>query len=179
MNALLLLQVSDHRKQVARLGITFWPKHMHETLARFAEDLREFLVPDRRIDIVAQHRLTGVDITGEQTFAPFLQQALRKAGSLWARACMVSLKSFVKAIMSPLAVLVEQTVSGHCHSPQRVVESARSSRQCSLTQPVLSCESRYPPAAGPDSESRWEDPMAARAESLPVCLRRPMEEYED
>jgi hypothetical protein len=104
VNALLLLQVLDHRKQVARLGITFWPKHTHETLARSAEDLREFLVRDRRIDIVAQHRLTGIDITGEQAFAPFLQQALRNAGSLWARACMVSLKSFVKAIMSPLAV---------------------------------------------------------------------------
>jgi len=31
--ALLFLQVSDHRKQVARLEITFSPEHTHETLA--------------------------------------------------------------------------------------------------------------------------------------------------
>ena len=31
--ALLPLQVSDHRKQVARLEITFWPEHTRETLA--------------------------------------------------------------------------------------------------------------------------------------------------
>jgi hypothetical protein len=30
---LLLPQVSDHRKQVARLEITFWPEHTHEILA--------------------------------------------------------------------------------------------------------------------------------------------------
>ena len=30
VNPLLLLQVLDHRKQVARLGITFWPEHRQE-----------------------------------------------------------------------------------------------------------------------------------------------------
>ena len=38
MYALLLLQVMDHRKQVARLGITFWLEHAHEALAEFIED---------------------------------------------------------------------------------------------------------------------------------------------
>jgi hypothetical protein len=54
MNTLLLLQVMDHCEQVARLGIPFLPEHTHGTLARFVEDLREFLVPDRRINLVAQ-----------------------------------------------------------------------------------------------------------------------------
>ena len=78
MYALLLLQVMDHRKQVARLRIPFRPEHSHETLARLVENLREFLKPNRRIDIVTQHCLAGIDITGEQAFDPFLQQGLAK-----------------------------------------------------------------------------------------------------
>ena len=57
---LLLLQVMDHRKQVACLGIPFWPEHTHEALAQFIEDPGSFLEPDRRVDIVTQHRLAGV-----------------------------------------------------------------------------------------------------------------------
>jgi hypothetical protein len=72
VNVLLLLQVMDHCKQVARLGITFWTEHTHEALARFVEDLGEFLEPNRRVDVVTQHRLAGIDITGEQAFDPFL-----------------------------------------------------------------------------------------------------------
>ena len=71
MDALLLLQILDHRKQVARLGITFWPEHTHETLARFVEDVGELLEPDRRIDIVAQHCFAGINVAGEQTLDPF------------------------------------------------------------------------------------------------------------
>ena len=72
MDPLLFLQVLNHRKQVARLGIPFRPEHTHETLARFLENPGEFLKPDRRVDVVTQHRLAGVDITGEQTFDPLL-----------------------------------------------------------------------------------------------------------
>ena len=78
MNALLLLQILNHRKQVTRLGITFWPEHAHEALARLVEDLGEFLEPDRRIDIVTQHCLAGIDITSKQALDPFLQQGLAK-----------------------------------------------------------------------------------------------------
>jgi hypothetical protein len=102
--AFLLLQITDHRKQITRLGVSFGPEHAHEALARLVENPGQLIEPDRRVDIVAQHRLAGIDITGEQAFDAFLQQALRNAGSRWARACMVSLKSLVKAIMSPLGV---------------------------------------------------------------------------
>jgi len=44
---LLLLQVMDYRKQVARLGAPFRPEHTHETLARFIEDPGKFLKLDR------------------------------------------------------------------------------------------------------------------------------------
>lgn len=76
MNPLLHLQVLDHREQVTRLGITFWTEHAHEALARLVEDLGELLESDRRVASVTQHSLASIDITGEQAFAPFLQQAL-------------------------------------------------------------------------------------------------------
>ena len=53
VNALLLLQILDPRKQVACLGISFWPEHAHEALARLLETLGEFLEPDRYVDTVA------------------------------------------------------------------------------------------------------------------------------
>ena len=52
MYALLLLQVVDHREQVARLGIPFRPEHTHETLARFFEDIGELFEPDRVLQYV-------------------------------------------------------------------------------------------------------------------------------
>ncbi len=35
--------------------------HWHETLGRFIENPGQFLEPDRRVDIVAQHHLAGTD----------------------------------------------------------------------------------------------------------------------
>ena len=64
---LLLLQITGHRKQVARLGISFRPEHAHETLARLVEYLGEFLEPHRRVDIITQYCLAGIEITREQT----------------------------------------------------------------------------------------------------------------
>ena len=72
VNALLLLQVLDHREQVARPGILFRPEHAHEALARFNEDPGQLLKPDRRVDIVTQHRPAGIDVTGKQAFDSFL-----------------------------------------------------------------------------------------------------------
>ena len=80
MYAFQLLQITDHYKQITRLGVPFRTEHAHETLARLVEDPGQFPEPDRRIDIVAQHRLAGIDITGEQAFDPFLQQGLTKRG---------------------------------------------------------------------------------------------------
>jgi hypothetical protein len=59
VNALLLLQLLDHLEQVARLGITFWPEHAHEALARLAEYLGEFLDSDRCVDIVKKRCVAG------------------------------------------------------------------------------------------------------------------------
>jgi len=42
---LLLLQVMNHHKQVARLEITFRPEHAHEALAQFVETLESSLNP--------------------------------------------------------------------------------------------------------------------------------------
>ena len=50
----------------------------HEALARFVEDLGEFLEPDRCVDVVTQHRLAGIYITDEQAFDPISQQGLAK-----------------------------------------------------------------------------------------------------
>lgn len=71
----------DHREQVARLGVPSRPEHTDETLARFAKDPGQLLKPDGRVDVVAQHRLAGIDIIGQQAFDPFLQQSLAKFGS--------------------------------------------------------------------------------------------------
>lgn len=62
----------DHRKQVTRLAVPFGPEHAHEALARFVEDLGEILEPHRCVDIVTQHGLAGIDVTGEQAFDSFL-----------------------------------------------------------------------------------------------------------
>ena len=78
MDALLLLQILDHREQVARQEVSLRTKPAHEALARLVEDTGEFLTPDRRVDLVAQHSLAGIDITGKQVFYPFLQQGLAK-----------------------------------------------------------------------------------------------------
>ncbi len=78
--AFLLLQITDHREQVARLGIPFWPEHAHETLARLFEDPGQLLEPDRRVDKIAQHRPAGIDIAGKQALNAFLQQGLAKRG---------------------------------------------------------------------------------------------------
>jgi hypothetical protein len=62
----------DHLKQVARLGIAFRPEHTRETLTRLVIIKGQFLESDRRINILTQHHLAGFDITGKQTFDPFL-----------------------------------------------------------------------------------------------------------
>jgi hypothetical protein len=81
--AFLLLQITDHRKQITRLGVPFGPEHAHEALARLVENPGQLLEPDRRVGVVAQHRLAGIDITGEQAFDAFLQQGLAKRGIPW------------------------------------------------------------------------------------------------
>jgi hypothetical protein len=62
----------DHRKQVARPGITCWTEHTHETLARLLKNRGKLLNSNHRVDVVTQYRLAGIDITGEQAFAFFL-----------------------------------------------------------------------------------------------------------
>lgn len=45
--ASLLLQITDHRKQITRLGgVPFWPEHTHEALARLVENPGQFLEPE-------------------------------------------------------------------------------------------------------------------------------------
>lgn len=88
----------DHRKHVTHLGIPFWPEHAHETLARYVEDLGEFLEPHRRVDIVTQHCLAGIDVTGEQSFDSFLQQSLTERGVPLGACLNGVLKIFVTAI---------------------------------------------------------------------------------
>jgi hypothetical protein len=80
LDAGLFLHIADDAKEVAGLRIAARSEHADEALRLGAGRLAQFLEADRRFDVVAQDRLAGVDIAGEQCRC--LRQASPKVGSL-------------------------------------------------------------------------------------------------
>jgi hypothetical protein len=78
VHPLAFLEMSDDLEQVAGLRISAGPEHTHETLGGFSCEDRQFLEADRGVDVIAQHRPSGIDIAGQQTRHAFLQQSLAK-----------------------------------------------------------------------------------------------------
>ena len=56
-----LLQIADHAEEVLRLRIAARAEHANQALWRRAE----LFEADRRLDVVAQDRLAGVDVAGQ------------------------------------------------------------------------------------------------------------------
>jgi hypothetical protein len=56
-----LLQIADHAEQVLRLRIPACAEHADQALRRRAGRLAELLEADRRLDVVAQDGLAGLE----------------------------------------------------------------------------------------------------------------------
>jgi hypothetical protein len=77
--AAVLLQIADDAEQVSRLGIASWPEHPDQALRLRSRRLAEFLKSNRRLDIIAQDRLSRVDITRQKGLDAIAQQGLGKS----------------------------------------------------------------------------------------------------
>jgi hypothetical protein len=75
-----LLQVADDAEEVTRLRIAARAEHADEALRLRAGRLTKLLEADRRLDVVAQDRLAGVDIAGEHGVDAFAQQRFAESG---------------------------------------------------------------------------------------------------
>jgi hypothetical protein len=67
-------------EEVAGLRIATRAEHANEALRLRAGRLAQFLEDNRRLDIVAQDRLAGVDIAGEHGVDAFSQQRFTEGG---------------------------------------------------------------------------------------------------
>src|SRR6266852_343553 len=76
----LLLQVADHAEQVLRLRIAARTKHADQTFRRCAGCGSEPLESDRRLDVIAENRLSGFHVAGEHRIDALAQQRLRELG---------------------------------------------------------------------------------------------------
>ena len=83
LDAGLLLRVADDAEEIAALRIAARAEHADEALRLRPRRLAKLLEADRRLDVVAQNRLAGVDIAGDAI-----------------RFCISSLKLPVSAISS-------------------------------------------------------------------------------
>jgi len=69
-----LLQIGQHIEQIAGLRIAAGAEHADEALGLGAGGLAQLLEADRRLDVIAQDRLAGVDVAGEHCIDSFAQQ---------------------------------------------------------------------------------------------------------
>ena len=76
---LAFLEASDDLEEVARLRIAVRTEHAHQALGRLRGQPTEFPKTDGRVDIVAQNRLSDVDLAGEKALHTFLEQSLPEA----------------------------------------------------------------------------------------------------
>ena len=68
-----VLQSVNDRKQVAGIRVAARPEHPHQAFCRCPCVLGEFVEADRRVDVVAQHRLAGFDIAREKAINSLAQ----------------------------------------------------------------------------------------------------------
>ena len=86
-------------KRLRACGLPRGPNMRMRLFGRRAGRLAELLEADRRLDVVAQDRLAGVDIAGEHGVDAFAQQRFAECGSPLIRFCTSSLKFPVNAIV--------------------------------------------------------------------------------
>ena len=70
LQAGLFLKVAEHAEEVLRLRIAARPEHEDEALRLRAGRLAQPLEADRRLDVVAQDRLAGIDIAVSMVSMP-------------------------------------------------------------------------------------------------------------
>ena len=72
--AFSLLKVSQDFEEVAGLRVAARAEHAHQALRRLVDGGGEFLEALRGVDVVAQHRLAGIDVAREERVDRFLQK---------------------------------------------------------------------------------------------------------
>src|SRR2546422_7316256 len=63
-------------EQVARVWVAARPQHAHEALRRTLRAATQFFETDCRVDVIAQDRLSGVEVAGEEALDTFPQELL-------------------------------------------------------------------------------------------------------
>jgi hypothetical protein len=97
------LEVLDDLEEIASLRVAAWTEHTHQALGRPFCSATELLEPNRRVDVIAKYRLTGVEISAPSRRSSFLYLRSDRR-----RACTVSLNCRVRGIpfLLRLALLV-------------------------------------------------------------------------
>ena len=73
-----LLQIGDHRKEVARLRVPSRAEHAHEALRRTAKHCPEREKANRSVDILAQYRFPCLNISGNHAGHRLAQEGTSK-----------------------------------------------------------------------------------------------------
>src|SRR5262249_759853 len=76
MKPLFFLKVLNHLEEIARFRIPARTDHPPQAFRGPFRATAQLFEPDRRVDVVAKDRLSGVEITGEKGFDAFLEQFL-------------------------------------------------------------------------------------------------------
>jgi hypothetical protein len=69
------LQVANDLEEIPRLGVPVGAEHAHKTLCRSLREPTQFLKADGGADVVAQDRLAHVEVSRQETFDVFAQEA--------------------------------------------------------------------------------------------------------
>src|SRR4051812_4611657 len=75
MKSLGALELRNHVEQIPRLRIPVGAEHAHKALGRRVGEVAELLKADRTVDVVAQDRFAGIDVTRHQAFDSLLQES--------------------------------------------------------------------------------------------------------
>ena len=127
------LQVANHTEQVSCLRVAARAEHADQALGRRAGCPAKLLEADRRLDVIAQDRLSGVHVAAEHRIDPFAQKCLCK---------------FLVGLDVPLHEVLEAPCSCHSFAPFSAVHA------CSWhTVPV--CESRAVNKLRRDMIAQW------------------------
>src|SRR5215469_1509453 len=70
------LQLPQYSEQIAGARITPWAQHAHEALGRRSRGFGERFEPDGGVDVIAQDRLAGLEVPGQELFGRFGEQRL-------------------------------------------------------------------------------------------------------
>jgi hypothetical protein len=70
------LDVVEDLEEITRLGIAARTEHSHQAFRGPLRAETQLLEPDRRVDVVAEYRLPGVEIPSEKTLDAFTQKLL-------------------------------------------------------------------------------------------------------